>query len=74
MSLTLDLPDDALARLRAEADRRGVSIDAVVAKLTQDPPADAVEDFVGCGESGIKAPFDLAAERVRLAERRNKSV
>ena len=33
MTVTLDLPPDALARLEAEAQRRGVGIDAVVAEL-----------------------------------------
>ena len=33
MSLTLDLPDDVLARLRSEARRRGVSLDTLVAEL-----------------------------------------
>ena len=33
MTVTVDLPEDALARLQAEAKRRGVSIDVVVAEL-----------------------------------------
>ena len=33
MTVTLDLPPDALSRLEAEAQRRGVAIDAVVAEL-----------------------------------------
>ena len=33
MSVTLDLPDDVLARLQREADRRGVTLGAVVAEL-----------------------------------------
>lgn len=38
--MTLDLPDDALARLHAEAARRGVSIDIVIAELVGRLPAD----------------------------------
>jgi len=74
MSVTLDLPDEAWARLTAEANRRGLTVDALVAALADELPSDAVEAFVGCGESGIEAPFDLAAERNRLAARKNKSM
>jgi ABC-type branched-subunit amino acid transport system ATPase component len=40
MTVSIDLPDDALARLRAEAIRRGVSIDTVIAELADQLPAD----------------------------------
>ena len=33
MTVTIDLPEDALERLRAEAKRRGVSIELVIAEL-----------------------------------------
>ncbi len=33
MTVTIDLPEDALARLRAEATRRGVGIETVIAEL-----------------------------------------
>ena len=35
MTVRVDLPEDALARLRAEAERRGVSIDLVIAELAE---------------------------------------
>jgi hypothetical protein len=38
MTLSIDLPDEALARLRAEATRRGVSIDEVVTDLAETLP------------------------------------
>ncbi len=41
MPVTLDLPDDVLARLRAEADRRGLSLDEVVAELASALPTNA---------------------------------
>jgi hypothetical protein len=33
MSETVEMPEDALARLRAEATRRGVTIDVVMAEV-----------------------------------------
>jgi len=56
MTVTVDLPEDALARLRAEAERRGVSIDMVIAELTQAlptdaPPAQRALSFIGLGSS-----------------------
>ena len=35
MSVTLNLPDDALARLEAEAERRGVSLDELHKNLKE---------------------------------------
>lgn len=56
MTVNVDLPDDALARLRSEAKRRGVSIDQVIAELTQALPAEARPgkrefSFIGLGSS-----------------------
>lgn len=42
MTLSIELPETALARLRAEANRRGVSVDAVIAELADQLPAAAV--------------------------------
>ncbi len=47
MTLSIDLPEQALARLRAEAARRGVSIDDVIAELADQLPAEA---------SGVSVP------------------
>lgn len=41
MSVTVDLPLNALRRLEAEAARRGVGIDVVIAELAETLPADA---------------------------------
>ena len=63
MSVTIELPDDALARLRAEAERRGVSIDVIVAELADRLPAQATPkarrplSFIGIGASGTKEPI-----------------
>jgi hypothetical protein len=55
MTVAIDLPEDALARLLAEAKRRGVGIDTVVAGLTQALPTDASAprtlSFIGLGSS-----------------------
>ena len=55
MTVTVDLPEDALARLEAEAKRRGVSIDSVIAELAEALPAQSSRpqtfSFVGLGSS-----------------------
>lgn len=54
MPVTLDLPEDVLARLRAEANRRGVSLDEVVSELASALPDGAESPklgFVGLGSS-----------------------
>jgi hypothetical protein len=56
MNVTIDLPKEALARLEAEATRRGVSIDLVIAELAEALPAEAPAglqtfSFVGLGSS-----------------------
>jgi len=57
MSVTIELPDDALGRLHAEAARRGLSIDAVIAELAGQLPVGQTAApgqslaFVGAGAS-----------------------
>jgi hypothetical protein len=56
MSVTVDLPDDVLARLQAEAARRGVSIDSVIAELAtalpvEPHPTEHTLSFIGLGAS-----------------------
>ena len=53
---TLGFNEDALARLHAEARRRGVSIDLVIAELTTTLPPDHIPakrtlSFIGLGSS-----------------------
>lgn len=45
MPVTLDLSDEALARLRAEAARRGISVEELVDELATGLPAEAVESL-----------------------------
>ncbi len=51
----LELSDEALARLNAEANRRGVTLDELVAELAANLPARTLADgrlsFVGIGYS-----------------------
>ena len=66
MTLSIDLPEQALARLQAEASRRGISIDALIAELADHlPPRRPETDrrslpFLGAGASrhGITARVD----------------
>jgi hypothetical protein len=56
MTLTVDLPEDVLARLEAEAARRGVSIDVIIAELTrtlaaETLPSERTLSFIGIGSS-----------------------
>lgn len=56
MGVTLDLPEDVVRRLTAEADRRGVALSEIVTDLaTQLPPVDQPARrslaFVGVGAS-----------------------
>ena len=56
MTVTIDLSEDAFERLQAEARRRGITIDAVVAELTQALPGDAAQrtlSFIGLGSSSF---------------------
>ena len=41
MTVTLDLSEEVLARLRAEAERRQLSMDALIEGLARSLPADA---------------------------------
>jgi hypothetical protein len=66
MTVSIELPAQILARLRAEAARRGVTIDEVIADLADQLPADHAAQrrgslpFVGAGAShhGITGRID----------------
>lgn len=56
MSVTVDLPDDVLRRLEAEAARRGVAVELLIAEtLERDFPAEAARSpklsFIGIAEA-----------------------
>lgn len=53
MTVTLDLPAEAQARLQAEAARRGITLDQLIAEVADKLPAeDPLEAFIGSGSSG----------------------
>lgn len=64
------LPDELAARLSATAARRGVGIDELAAELVSaglTPEAgDPLEEFIGCGASGRREPFDIHRARREL--------
>jgi hypothetical protein len=79
VTLTVNLPEDLVARLTAVAAGRGVSVEVVVADLiARLPPqpaggaaaGDALAAFIGCGASGRTEPFDIHAARAELAARK----
>lgn len=83
MSLRLDLPADAEARLEAEAARRGITLDELVAELSArfpDPKervkGEALKAFLGCGNSGEPswATHDIHELRREMAERSSEVV
>ena len=75
VAVTVDLPPEVLRRLQAEADRRGVTIDEVIAELaaglpTEPSPRPKRPSFVGVGASGDTRPFDIHREREELVARK----
>jgi len=65
MSVTVDLPPEALRRLVAEAERRGISIDEVVAGLVAKLPVESDRTprrpafvAIGASEHGITDRID----------------
>ena len=78
MPVTLDLAPDAQARLDAEAARRGITVDELVAEMSRQFPqpersaADrALDKYFGCGDSGDAswATRDIHELRHELAQR-----
>jgi hypothetical protein len=72
MFVTVELSAELLGRLRREAARRGVSIDAVIADFAARlPSADGTPrhrlSFIGIGSSGRPEPMDIRRERAELA-------
>lgn len=83
MPVTLDLPPEAKARLEAEAVRRGITLDQLVAELsTQFAPTgeasagQALQKFFGCGDSGDPewATTDIRELRHDVARRSSEIV
>jgi hypothetical protein len=79
-TVTIDLPEHALARLRAQAKRRGVSINVVIAELAEALPSEAGSatrtlSFVRLGSSTsgryARDTDDLLADGFGRGRRRN---
>ena len=71
MSVTIDLPADAQARLEGEAARRGITLAQLIIELAAALPVeDPLEAFIGCGASTITEPFDIHRERAELATKK----
>ena len=78
MTVTLELPAEAQARLEAEATRRGITVDQLVTELAaglpakQDETAGTLDEFFGSGDSGDPswASRDIHDLRAEAARRR----
>lgn len=78
MTVTLDLPAEAQARLQAEASRRGITLDQLVAEIADNFPAETaaqpgtLEGFFGSGDSGDPGWASRGLHELRhdLAQRR----
>ena len=70
--MTVNLPEELAARLAAEATRRGITVDEVLAEMVAArlPAEDPLEAFIGCGASGRPEPFDIHSARAELAARK----
>lgn len=75
--MTVHMSEELAARLAAEATRRGLTVDEVLAEMVARLPSerssqngDALEAFIGCGASGRTEPFDIRAARAELASRK----
>ena len=87
MPVTLDLPPEAKARLEAEAEaeavRRGITLDQLVAELStqfastgEASAGQALQKFFGCGDSGDPewATTDIRELRHDMAQRSSEIV
>ena len=78
MTVTLELPAEAQARLEAEATRRGITVDQLVTELSaslpskQEPAAGTLDQFFGSGNSGdpSRASREIHELREDAARRR----
>ena len=80
MTITVELPEAAQARLEAEAARRGITLGQLVAEAAEQvaqrlPAADGDAPrhrlgFVGIGASGRTEPVDMHRERAELAAKK----
>ena len=67
MPVTIDLSEDMLARLRAEAERRHLSMDAVVEELAATLPAERTAE-VRCRLSFVALGSSVSGQRAQDAD------
>lgn len=72
------LQAEGLRRIEAEAARRGVSIDDIIAELAARLPEEAPAgghrlSFIGIGASDDTQPFDIHRERAELAAKEGRA-
>jgi len=75
MSVTFEFSEETLSRLQAEAVRRGVSIDEVIAELAAQPPAakpGREVSFAGVGGSGTSEAIGRRQRGIIGEEHRDK--
>lgn len=64
--------EELLARITAEAARRGIGTDQLMDELAAQLPAeDPLESFIGCGASGRAEPFDIRRARADAAAKKS---
>jgi hypothetical protein len=76
MSVTVELSEETLGRLRAEAVRRGVSIDDVIAELVDQLPETKLGgqlSFAGVGGSGTTQPIGRRHREIITREHKDKT-
>lgn len=76
VALEIELSPDAVRRLQDAADRRGLTVEELVAEFLENlVPAHADEPhrlgFVGIGDSGDDRPADIHRERAELAAKKS---
>lgn len=68
--MTLDLSNRTLRQLQKEASLRQIGVGELIAELVDGlSPSDALADFIGCGASSSRLPFEIHGARSELAER-----
>lgn len=65
MPITLDLTEEVVARLQAEAVRRRLSLDGLVAQLVGSLPGEGAVPSDGSTSDGTSAPGDVGPENLR---------
>lgn len=69
VTTVLHLPDEVAALLEKRASQRGLTLMQFVAELARPPRyLQALEEFIGCAEVEVDAPFDIHQARIDAAD------